>query len=230
MRGSVDPPKLVQFFKSKSDVVLINTDSKSRHRQHQETDHTSGLLFPEAQTTTWTSCIVIQMTLPTVMNLASRTSDGRPHAIISSTGETRASQPETQSDLMNDHSEDFVPIDRGSGMIFLLMVMSKGRLWSGKSRKRSQIWYAILTLPNEKTDGAVHWNSMCPKVRRALQSEGAQTSSDSCWLDYIYKGSNKNRFQHCKNPNTRTRSLAAWPSPSSSTRVMSPKSSTRPLL
>ena len=85
-------------------------------------------------------------------------------------------QPETQSDVMGDHSEDFVPIDKGSGMIFLLMVMSKGRLWSGKSRKRSQIWYAILTFPIEKTDGAVHWNSMCPKLRRALQSEGAQTT------------------------------------------------------
>ena len=32
--------------------------------------------------------------------------------MMSSIGETGASQPKTQSDLMNSHSEDFVPIDK----------------------------------------------------------------------------------------------------------------------
>ena len=27
-----------------------------------------------------------------------------------------------------------------------------------------------------EADGAVHWKSMCPKVRRAFQEDGAQTS------------------------------------------------------
>ena len=32
--------------------------------------------------------------------------------MMSSIGETRAPQPKTQSDLMNNHSEDFIPIDK----------------------------------------------------------------------------------------------------------------------
>ena len=32
--------------------------------------------------------------------------------MMSSIGETGASQPKTQSDLMNSHSEDFIPIDK----------------------------------------------------------------------------------------------------------------------
>ena len=45
---------------------------------------------------------------PGSSELANHTSVGRPHAIISSSGETRASQPETQWDLMGNHSEDFM--------------------------------------------------------------------------------------------------------------------------
>ena len=87
---------------------------------------------------------------PECREMVSHTSVGRPHAIISSTGETRASQPETHSYLMNKHSEDFVTIDKGSGMLFPLMVMSKGSLWSGESRKWLQVWYDVVTLPIEK--------------------------------------------------------------------------------
>ena len=67
--GSVDRPKLVQFFKSKIHVVLINTESKYRHRQHQETDPHPGLSYPEAQTATWKSYnFMIQITLQKVVN------------------------------------------------------------------------------------------------------------------------------------------------------------------
>ena len=40
-------------------------------------------------------------------------------------------------------------------------------------------------LTDRETDGAVHWNSMCSKLRRAFQSDGAQTFSDSRWLDVL---------------------------------------------
>ena len=50
-----------------------------------------------------------------------------------------------------------------------------------------------------ESDGAVHWNSMGPKQRKAFQKAGGQTLSDSDWLQYICEGSNKTRFQYCKN-------------------------------
>ena len=49
------------------------------------------------------------------------------------------------------------------------------------------------------TDGADHWDSMGPKLRKAFQKAGGQTFSDSDWLLYIHEGSNKTRFQYCKN-------------------------------
>ena len=46
-----------------------------------------------------------------------------------------------------------------------------------------------------ETDGAVQ----SPKLRKVFQKPGGQKFSDSDWLHYIYEGSNKTRFQCCKN-------------------------------
>ena len=50
-------------------------------------------------------------------------------------------------------------------------------------------------LDERETDGAVHWNSMVPKLRKAFQKSGGRKFSDTDWLEHIYKGSNKRRFQ-----------------------------------
>ena len=50
LHASVDTPKTVQFFKSKLRGFLINTESRYRYRQHQETEPYPGLSYPEAQT------------------------------------------------------------------------------------------------------------------------------------------------------------------------------------
>ena len=52
---------------------------------------------------------------------------------------------------------------------------------------------------DRETDGAVHWNSMGPKLRKAFQKARGQTFSDSDWVQYIFEGRNKTRFQYCKN-------------------------------
>ena len=48
-----------------------------------------------------------------------------------------------------------------------------------------------------KTGGAVHLNSMGPKLRNAFQKHGGRKFSDTDWLQHIYEGSNKMRFQYC---------------------------------
>ena len=47
-----------------------------------------------------------------------------------------------------------------------------------------------------ETDGAVHWNSMRPKLRKAFQKAGGQKFSDSDWLQYMYKESDQTMFQY----------------------------------
>ena len=42
-----------------------------------------------------------------------------------------------------------------------------------------------------ETDGAVHWNTMSPKLLKAFEDKGARKFSDKEWLQHIYEGSNK---------------------------------------
>ena len=82
---------------------------------------------------------------------------------------------------------------KGSGMIFLPTVMWKGILLSGNLEKNNKILYDISTLLNRDIDGAVRWSSLCSKLRREFEKEGARTFTDSQWLGYIHRGSNKPR-------------------------------------
>ena len=46
-------------------------------------------------------------------------------------------------------------------------------------------------------DGAVHWNSICPKLMRAFGHRGPRKSSEKDWLQNIYEGSSKTWFEYC---------------------------------
>ena len=48
-----------------------------------------------------------------------------------------------------------------------------------------------------ETDAADYWNSMVPKLRKAIQKSGGRKFSDTDWLQHIHEGSNKMRFQYC---------------------------------
>ena len=50
-----------------------------------------------------------------------------------------------------------------------------------------------------ETEGAVHWNAVVPSLRKAIQKSGWRKFSDTDWLQHIYEGSNKMRFQYCIN-------------------------------
>ena len=49
------------------------------------------------------------------------------------------------------------------------------------------------------TDGAVHWNTISPKMMREFGSSGARGFPEKDWLRHIYEGSNKTRFEYCEN-------------------------------
>ena len=68
LHESVETQNLVQFFKSELRVVFINTESKYRDRQHQETDLHPGLSYPEAQPATWSYDARIEIILQEALN------------------------------------------------------------------------------------------------------------------------------------------------------------------
>ena len=91
--------------------------------------------------------------------LETQTSVGRPHAISSSTEETRASQPKTQSNLMHDHSEDFIPSDKRKWSDIPANGEIRGRPLENRISKRVTSLVRHLDLKERETDGAVHWTS-----------------------------------------------------------------------
>ena len=108
--------------------------------------------------------------------------------MMSSIGETGASQPKTQSDLMNNHSEDFIPIDKRKRNDIPAHGDVKGKTLEWNISK-SVTNLVRVTSPIEKV------------LEQFIANDGAQTFSDSDWLDDIYTRSNRSRFQYCKNSN-----------------------------
>ena len=128
---------------------------------------------------------------PESRQMVGHTSVGRPNAGISSTGDTRASKPKTQSDLINNHSEDFIRIDTRKWNDILARGGVERKTLEWKISKTVTNLARHLDIADRQTDGAVHWNSMCSKLRLEFESEGVQNLPDSQWIGEISRGSNK---------------------------------------
>ena len=48
-----------------------------------------------------------------------------------------------------------------------------------------------------QTDGAVHWDTIKPVLEKRFRNHGAESFSETQWIEHIYKGSNKVRFEYC---------------------------------
>ena len=130
---------------------------------------------------------------PQNVEVLSSTSVEQSHAVTSSFEETHPSKPQAQSSLMSYCSEKLIQIDKGKCNDTLACVNVERNSLDWKISKR-------LT-DNREIDGAIHWSSLCPKLRLNFEREGARTFSDSQWLGHIYRGNNKPRFQYCVDSN-----------------------------
>ena len=82
-------------------------------------------------------------------------------------------------------------LETGSGMTFLLANLSKEILFQPKSQKLVMKLVRHYDQHDRETDGAVHLNSMGPKLPTAFQKAGGQKFSDSDWVQYICERSNR---------------------------------------
>ena len=113
--------------------------------------------------------------------------------------ETRAKQLKIQTNPVYNYSQE----------VFLLEVRKWNDILSSQHTRGHDIEALVSKLVlrlvrhydqhERETDGAVHWDSMGPKLRKTFQKVGRHKFSDSDWFLYLYTGSNKTRFKYCKN-------------------------------
>ena len=99
----------------------------------------------------------------------------------------------------NGHSEESVPIEERKWNDIPAYRNFKGNAFESVVSKLVMKLVRHYDQGEREADGAVHWKSMGLKLRHAFHREGGHTFSDSDWLQHICKGSNKTRFQYCKN-------------------------------
>ena len=97
------------------------------------------------------------------------------------------------------YSKEVVPVGERKWEDILACESYKGDSLSAEISKLVMRLVPRYDQDERETDGAVHWKSMGPKLRRAFQKAGGRNFSDSDWLQQIYEGSNKTRFQYCMN-------------------------------
>ena len=91
-----------------------------------------------------------------------------------------------------------LPQEKGCGMPFLPANLMMDTL-SNEISKLVMRLVPHYDQDERETDGAVHWNSMVPKLQKAFQKSRGTKFSDTDWPQHIYQGSNKMRFQYCMN-------------------------------
>ena len=168
----VDTPGWVQFVKSGSYVVLINTELRYRYRLRRENGSYSWIVISRGPNRYVDESSHDQDDPPQGIEMVSSTSVEQSHAVTLSITETHAPKPQEQPSLVNYPSAEFIQLDK---------------------RKWNVIMMSTRIL--RETDGAVHWGSLFPKLRRDFEREGARTFSATRWLGHTHRGSNKSRFQ-----------------------------------
>ena len=108
--------------------------------------------------------------------VANFSSDRKPHAIVSSFEETRATQPKAQSNLMSSHPEDFLPIDERKWNDIPAYDVVRGNTLEYRNSKWIMRLARHLERTDWETDNTVHWQSMDPKLRHAFHGEDGRPS------------------------------------------------------
>ena len=107
-------------------------------------------------------------------------------------------QPTTHSNSLDNPSGDFIPIAERKWIDIPANEHCTGDTLESRLSTLIMKLVRHLDQKERESDGAVHWKSMGPKLRHAFQTGGGHTISETGWINRIWKGSNKTRFQQCK--------------------------------
>ena len=118
-------------------------------------------------------------------------------------GETHAKQLKIQTNPVDNHSEEVILTEEGKWNDILACQHFRGHTFEPEVSQLVMRLARHCDQDEREADGAVHWKSMGPKLRKAFQKAGGHKFSDSDWFQHIHKkGSNKTRFLCGKKPET----------------------------
>ena len=105
--------------------------------------------------------------------------------------EIHAKQFEIQTDPGCNYSEEVILIEERKWNDILACKHFNGNTFETEGSKLVMRLVRHYDQDERETDGAVHWGSMGPKLRKAFQKAGGQKFSDSDGLQYIYERNTK---------------------------------------
>ena len=59
-------------------------------------------------------------------------------------------------------------------------------------------WYVTSIRMNGKQMEPYIWDAIKSELEKGFKDQGAEKFSESQWLEHVYKGSNKVRFEYCE--------------------------------
>ena len=201
-----DKLQSVQFFKLKSFRILASTEFKFKVPSTTTPDRNSWVVICRRK-----NRYVDELHLndpdhhPTISKLRLERFTAKESELCSTEmeqshiGETHATQFEIPTNLVYNCSEKYSNWTKDVEWHFILACQQFRR-----NTFEAEVLNLVMRLVRRddqherETGSAVHWKWMGPKLRRAFRKAGGQKFSDSDWLQHIYKGSNKTRFQYCK--------------------------------
>ena len=148
--------------------------------------HLLGRHIAEGRIATWMSYISeIQDTIPRVKNYFWKDPMQKKVNLVLQSWSNPASRKIIRW-IQCDIRKKLFLLEKGSGMTFLPANLSKETLFQPNSQKWSD-WYVVMIKDERESDGC----------SLEFYGSGGRTFSDTDWLQHIYEGSNKMRFQYC---------------------------------
>ena len=193
MQRFQDTLHLDQFFKLTLHDILTSADLKFRFLPQQRTIKNPGLHLNDPNHIPASSELLehIELEIPVAIQRESGSTKTEPSW---STEGTHPKQLKIRTNPVYNHSEEVISVEQRRLNDFSAYQYFRGYTFEAEISD----WHVVMIKTQEKHTAlfiGIRWVQNCDKRFRKI---GGHRFSDSDWLQQIYKGSNKTKFQYCR--------------------------------
>ena len=204
MQWSHDKLKMDRFFKFISYDILTSAELKFRFLPRRRNIGLPGWCYADGKTATWRRDVpVIQTTIPQVLNccwkdLLQEKENFVPQrrSILGHRGNSCEAVEKSDESSVQIFRNKFFLLKKGSGMTFLLVVSSEDIPLKPKSQNWPRDWDVDMMKTKRKQTALFSGIRWVQNYDKHLTRTEGKKFPDSDWLQHIFEGSNKMRFQY----------------------------------